>query len=137
MGSSIGVKVARLISKSVGNAVAAGKQVPFGKGRPPLIPPPGATTFDLIEGIGAKGKKYVSCIFKNKHGRTVSQTTRYSDGKEINIVNTVNKQINTLDTTITTNANGIKNVSHTSLCMAPQADGSTYLIKSFTNSGNK
>lgn len=136
MVSNVGVKLTRLISKSVGNAVKAGTKVPLGKGEP-LLPPSGAKTFDLVEGIGAKGKRFLLGIFKNKNGETLSQTTRFSNGTEIHIERTANKVLNSLDTTRTVTVNGVKkNVSHTSLSGLSGSDGSVNIVKSFTNSGN-
>lgn len=99
MNLKVARNVSRLFSKSVGNTIEGGARLQ-GANKLSVVAPTNASTYDLIDGIGQKGK-FSLYSFKDKDGNTIQHYTRYleDDGKITDVVTDFDNSIGSYNVT--------------------------------------
>ncbi|MBP3924253.1 hypothetical protein J6E39_03325 [bacterium] len=92
------IKPVKLIQKSFGNIIKSGEKI-HGSNGLSILPLANAKEYNLVEGIGAKGR-FSTYNFKDSNGKSIQHYTRYIDdkGTVTDVVTDIDKTIGCINT---------------------------------------
>lgn len=136
--ATTGSTISKLLSKTIGHQIEGGSKI-LGESGLSIFAPTNARTYDVVKGIGRKGK-FQLFLFKDEGGNVVQQYTRYLKGKNeytdviidtdksTGIINRVKKTINGI---LNGNSN-VEQIEHSSMLpFISPVDGKLAFQKSF------